>query len=47
MENFILTLRDYMARHSLTQQGIARLIGCDRSAISRWLRGELSPSTQY
>lgn len=47
MENFIFALRDYMARHNLTQQSIARLIGCDRSAISRWLRGELSPSTKY
>lgn len=38
-----MTLAAYLARHQLSMAAFARLVGADRSRISRCVRGERRP----
>ena len=42
-----MTLNEYMRRKRLTQKQFAALVGCTRTAVTRWLAGSRAPSPQW
>ena len=39
-----MTLNEYLERNNLTHEDFATLIGCHRSAVTRWATGSRRPS---
>ena len=42
-----MTLNEYIRRNRLTQGQFAALVGCTRTAVTRWLAGSRAPSPQW
>lgn len=42
-----MTLNEYIRRNRLTQGQFAALVGCTRTAVTRWLAGNRAPSPQW
>ena len=42
-----MTLNEYIRRKRLTQGQFAALVGCTRTAVTRWLSGSRAPSPQW